>query len=90
MVGKAGPESFADKTMADPGKATVNVSNSMADEWSFLYHNDLLVEENSYQTHQATYFHIFEGGNEQRPVLFFRNIGKKVVVSVDFQRKVAH
>jgi len=63
-VGKAAPESFADKTMADPGETTVNVSNSMAGEWSFLCHNVLLVEENSYQTHQATYFHIFEGGNE--------------------------
>jgi len=84
MMGKAAPESFADKTMADPRETTVNVSNSMTGEWSFLYHNVLLVEENSCQTHQATYFHIFEGGNERRPGLYFRNIGKKVVVSIDF------
>lgn len=47
MMGEAGPESFADKTMAEPGEATVNVSNSMTGEWSFLYHNVLLVEEKS-------------------------------------------
>lgn len=42
MMGQSVPESPPEKLMADSGKTAVDFSDTLANKWLFLYHNDLL------------------------------------------------
>jgi len=90
MVGKTGPETLSEKTMADPGETTVNFSDSMADEWRFLDHETLPMEKYGYQKHREPGFHIFGRGIGRQLLQSFRKNGSKVHLKIDFDGRLSH